>query len=290
MKRAFVCNHWVPLRSFANYGQSIQKAKRDEAKRGFCLPHYSWLIGKPKAPEWSGQWEMTQVLCIFLSLYVFSQSGYQICLFSTLRDEGRQKREPVSSDLKPSHFNAHWWENGKEMRTVWHSHQSNSWTSSVGWGKAHYGRMMEFWNCISTVWRKQATITMTGEGCTFNRETCLCRRSTQHRHSTGPVRNCAGGSGCSKPRVLSVSTQPQALAPFCILFAKFKLYGDDELTVEPQLVSPFEEILLIGNKKGQKNSYSTFSDFFSLKSSSKNLLVGLVGLEPMTSTMSTMLQ
>ena len=64
------------------------------------------------------------------------------------------------------------------------------------------------------------------------------------------------------------------------IFAKFKLYGDDDLTVEPQLVSPFEEILIIGNKKGQKNSYSTFSDFFSLKSSSKNLLVEQPEINP----------
>ena len=74
--------------------------------------------------------------------------------------------------------------------------------------------------------------------------------------------------------------------PFSLLlnqaiFAKFKLYGDDDLTVESQLVSPFEEILIIGNKKGQKNSYSTLSVFFSLKSSSKNLLERNVNFDTM---------
>ena len=66
------------------------------------------------------------------------------------------------------------------------------------------------------------------------------------------------------------------------IFVKFKLYGFDNLEVEPQLASPFEDILSVDDKKEQKNSYSTFSDFFTLKSSSKNILVDLTGLEPVT--------
>ncbi len=63
------------------------------------------------------------------------------------------------------------------------------------------------------------------------------------------------------------------------IFAKFNLYGDDDLEAEPQLISPFQENLSVADKKEQKNSYSAFSDFFNLKSTSKNLLVVATGLE-----------
>lgn len=52
------------------------------------------------------------------------------------------------------------------------------------------------------------------------------------------------------------------------IFTSFKLFDDDDTKIEPELASPFEEILSVSNMnnsaaeiRDQKNTYSNFSHF-----------------------------